>query len=510
MSHRHASALAGAAAVLAMLVLAPAAPAALDEVNTKKLRDAVTVNGILQHARAFQTIANLNGGNRASGTAGYDASAAYVKERLRRAGYRVTEQEFEFPFFQETAPAEFERISPSPKTYVVDEDFITMEYSGSGDATGDLAPVDLVLPPGPEPSTSNSGCEASDFAGFEAGDIALLQRGTCDFAVKAANAQAAGAAAAIIFNEGQPGRTATLAGTLGGPGITIPVIGTSFAIGNELAGLGDVVVRVATSTESEIRTTTNVLAETREGDATQKVVIGGHLDSTLDGPAINDDGSGTATVLDIAEAMRETKLDRKLRRKVVFAFWGAEENGLLGSEHYVETLGASGIADLYAYLNFDMLGSPNYVRFVFDGDGSDTEPAGPPGSEEIESLFNRYYASQGLATDPTPFSGSSDYEPFRLAGLPVGGLFAGAGDLKTERQAQIYGGTAGQPFDPNYHTANDTVANLNPQALNELSDGAAHATLTLGRSRSGLFADGSRVRGKKMRQQALVGPNLQR
>ena len=509
MSYRRASAVAGAIAVLAMLALAPAAPAQLDEVNTKKLRNAVTVSGILQHERAFQTIANLNGGNRASGTAGYDASAAYVKERLRRAGYRVTEQEFEFPFFQETAPAEFQRVSPDPKTYVVDEDFITMEYSGSGDATGRLVPVDLVLPPGAAANTSTSGCEASDFDGFQDGDIALLQRGTCPFATKAANAQTAGAAAAVIFNEGQPGRTETLAGTLGGPGITIPVIGTSFAIGDELAQ-GDVVVRVATSTESEIRTTTNVLAETGEGDPTQKVVIGGHLDSTLDGPAINDDGSGTATVLEIAEAMRETKLDRKLRRQVVFGFWGAEENGLLGSEHYVETLGASGIADLYAYLNFDMLGSPNYVRFVFDGDGSDTEPAGPPGSGEIESLFNRYYASQGMATDPTPFAGNSDYAPFQEAGLPVGGLFAGAGDLKTERQAQIYGGTAGQPFDPNYHTANDTVANLNSQALDELSDGAAHATLTLGRSKSGLFADGSRVRGKTMRRQAQVGPHLQR
>jgi Zn-dependent M28 family amino/carboxypeptidase len=208
-----------------------------------------------------------------------------------------------------------------------------MKYSGSGDATGGLAPVDLVLPPGAEADSSTSGCEDSDFAGFEAGDIALLQRGTGPFADKAANAQEAGAAAAIIFNEGQPGSQETLAGTLGAPDFTIPVVGTSFAIGDELAALaaaGDVVVRVATSTESEIRTTTNVLAETPQGDPTQKVVIGGHLDSTLDGPAINDDGSGSATVLEIAEAMRETKLDRKLRRKVVFGFRGAEENGLLG------------------------------------------------------------------------------------------------------------------------------------------------------------------------------------
>jgi Zn-dependent M28 family amino/carboxypeptidase len=144
-------------------------------------------------------------------------------------------------------------------------------------------------------------------------------------------------------------------------------------------------------------------------------------------------------------------------------------------------------------LNFDMVGSPNYVRFVYDGDGSDTEPAGPPGSGAIEKIFTDYFASQGLASEPTEFSGRSDYGPFIAVGIPAGGLFSGAEGIKTPEEAAIYGGTAGVAYDPCYHQACDTIANVNTKALFELGDAAAHATLVLARSTTGLFEDGSRV-----------------
>ena len=163
-------------AVLAFLTFAPAAMA-IDEVNTKKLRQNVTVNGILGHERALQRIANMNGGTRASGTPGYAASAAYVKDRLKKAGYKVSEQTFDFPFFQETAAPELERVSPDPETFAT----ATFEYSGSGDVTEPAQAVDVIVPmdPASPPSTSTSGCEESDFAGFTAGNVALMQRGTC-------------------------------------------------------------------------------------------------------------------------------------------------------------------------------------------------------------------------------------------------------------------------------------------------------------------------------------------
>ena len=154
------------------------------------------------------------------------------------------------------------------------------------------------------------------------------------------------------------------------------------------------------------------------------------------------------------------------------------------------------LAKIYANLNFDMLGSPNYVRFVYDGDGSDTRPAGPPGSDAIEKIFTDYFASQGLASEPTAFNGRSDYGPFIAVGIPAGGLFSGAEGIKTPEQAAIYGGTAGVPYDPCYHQACDTINNLSTKALFELGDAAAHAVLTLTKSKTGLFPDGSRVAQK--------------
>ena len=141
-----------------------------------------------------------------------------------------------------------------------------------------------------------------------------------------------------------------------------------------------------------------------------------------------------------------------------------------------------------------MVGSPNYVRFVYDGDGSgDPDTAGPPGSAQIEEIFNQYFASQGLATEPTPFDGRSDYGPFIAVGIPAGGLFTGAEGIKTPEQAAIYGGTAGIAYDPCYHQACDTINNLSTKALAEMGDAAAHATMTLARTRTGFFEDGSRV-----------------
>ena len=188
----------GVAAIpLTLGLMVPTSAAAIDDVNTRRLREAVTVNGIMQHERAFQRIANDNGGTRASGTPGYNASVDYVANRLRRAGYNVTIQEFTFPFFQNLAPGELEQVSPTPTVYTTG----TFNYSGSGDVTGVVVPIDVQIPPGPTPSSSTSGCELGDFPTPPADPaVALIQRGTCTFMVKAANAAAAGYDAVIIFN----------------------------------------------------------------------------------------------------------------------------------------------------------------------------------------------------------------------------------------------------------------------------------------------------------------------
>ena len=468
-------------------------------VDTASLTKGVTVNGILQHARQLQVIADRNGGNRASGLPGYDASADYVAAKLEAAGYEVTRQTFTFPFFRETGETVLERVSPDPgplETGIFD-------YSGGGDVTGVVVPTnDLVVPATPEPS-STSGCQPSDFAAAPAGPaVALVQRGGCDFAVKVANAEAAGYDAVIIFNEGNPGRTDLTVGTLGAPA-GVPVVGLSYA--DALAILeddaaGDVTVRVKTEVEVDLeRKTSNVIADLpgKVKNPDEVVVVGAHLDSVAEGPGINDNGSGTAATLEIAEQLKATGLSRKLQRPVRFAFWGAEEKGLLGAYEYVESLTDTERSKIYANLNFDMIGSPNYVRFVYDGDGSSEGVAGPAGSGEIERVFTDYFATRKLATAPTAFDGRSDYGPFIEVGIPAGGLFSGAEGIKTPEEAAVFGGTAGAPYDACYHAACDTIANLSTKALDQLGDAAAHATGVLTLSKAGLYGDGARKKNAK-------------
>jgi len=431
------------------------------------LRSAVKVSGLIKHERRFQAIADEHGGNRASGTPGYDASAAYVARELERAGYEVAVQSFEVRFFQELEPAQLQQVAPQNKDY----ETATFEYSGSGAVTGRLVPTKDVLIPPPAQQGSTSGCEPEDFvpASETEPQVALIQRGTCEFSVKAANAEAAGYDAVIIFNEGQEGRTEVVEGTLGSPDFSIPVVGTSFAAGEELYAAtrkGKVVVRGFTSTLSEARVSSNVIADTPQGRADRTLVVGAHLDSVIGGPGINDNGSGSATVLEIALQM--SRLGIEPGNRVRFAFWGAEELGLLGSKHYVDHLPKDEVRDIAAYLNFDMVGSPNFVRNVYEG------------PDVTEKVFTDYFATRGIRVEVnSALDGRSDHVPFEARGIPTGGLFSGAEGIKTGEEAAAFGGEAGAAHDPCYHRACDDLGNLDENALNQFSDAAAHATVAL-------------------------------
>jgi len=219
----------------------------------------------------------------------------------------------------------------------------------------------------------------------------------------------------------------------------------------------------------------NILADTG-GSAENTVVVGGHLDSVREGPGINDNASGVAAMIEIARWMKESGITPANR--VRFAFWGAEEDGLYGSQHYVDELSRAEKARTAANLNVDMLASPNGVRSIHDGDGSDFEQAGPAGSKQIEDVFFRFFEENSLPAETTPFDGGSDYEPFLQAGIPGGGLFSGDVETKTRAQVQSYGGTAGKDLDSCYHRACDTIKNTNPDLLKEMSAALAYATAT--------------------------------
>lgn len=476
--------------------------------DTYILREAVTLEGVRSHQAAFQAAADANGGTREASSPGYQASVAYVAGKMQAAGYEVTIQQFDYPFFEENIAAILEQITPTPTVYEYfgTDGFATMTYSGSGDVTATAEGVDLLLPPPADANSSTSGCEAADFAGFTAGNIAVVQRGSCSFAIKAQNALDAGASGVVIFNEGQPGRTENFLGTLGGPGFNVPVVGASYAVGAELAA-GGVVARVLVDASSEIRTSANVIADSTAGRDDRIVVVGAHLDSVSEGPGIQDNGSGSAAILETALQMANQQISP--RNKVRFAWWGAEEAGLLGAEHYVANLSARDIKNIALNLNFDMIGSPNFVRFVYDGDGSDTPLAGPNGSQTIEQVFLDYFEEMSLPVEPTAFDGRSDYGPFIAVGIPAGGLFTGAEGIKTPDEAALYGGTAGEQYDPCYHLACDTYDNISLDALDQMSDALAHAVMTFAMTTSavngtdsgqglGKFKDGMEYQGAKL------------
>ena len=466
-SGRRAAVAVAAGGLLGSVVLAIPAQAAGND-TPAELTKAVKLGAILNHLDQFQKFADRDGDNRASGLpdeeSGYDESADYVAKKMRNAGYDVTIQEFEFPFFEEFGST-FQQVSPTPTTYVDGEQYDLMDYSGSGDVTALAVPVEVNLTP---PRASTSGCEPEDFiiggVNIVVGKIALLQRGTCPFGTKVANAEAAGAVGAVVFNQGNGDpvvnvdRYELLLGTLGGP-VGIPAVGVSYFLGEELVNTANsatgLTLRIQAETTSEIRTTVNVLAQTPTGDTSNVVMAGAHLDSEPDTAGINDNGSGSAALLEVALQMRKVNPTNAVR----FAWWGAEEAGLQGSNYYVGNLTDEEAADITLYLNFDMVGSPNYTFGVYDGDDSAAEGSGPgpAGSAQIEDVFEAYFASIGEPTDAADFSGRSDYGPFIAIGIPAGGLFTGAEDQKTEADVALWGGIAGEQKDPCYHDPCDSL-----------------------------------------------------
>lgn len=412
-------------------------------VSSKKLQKLINIEDLLSGSQKLQDFADANGGNRVFGSGGHNATVDWLVETLEATGYYDVEKQ---PFTELYAEADG---TFSAGGEVIETE--TFSYTPGGEVT---APIVLV---------NNLGCEEGDYPSAVEGNIALIQRGECDFGLKAANAKAAGAAGAIIYNNQEGG----LSGTLGDPTRDYaPVLGISQADGEALVALieveGEVEGVLSVDAIVENRVNYNVIAETKQGDHDNVLVLGGHSDSVAAGPGINDDGSGTVGVLRVAEALTHFKIKNAVR----FAWWGAEEFGKLGSYYYVKQLNTSDVelAKMRAYLNFDMIASPNYVYGIYDGDGSAFNLTGPPGSAEIEKEFEDFYEANGESHVPSEFSGRSDYAAFIENGIPSGGLFTGAEAIKTEEEAEMFGGEAGKSYDENYHLAGDDINNLDHDA----------------------------------------------
>jgi len=417
--------------------------------------------GAFRHLRALQDIATANGGNRAAGTPGYDRSAEYVSEQLAKAGYQVRFEEFEFPFFQERSPAVLAvnaaegSQQPAPTGAVR-----TLSSSGSGDVTARLRTVNLQLGAEP-PAASASGCEGGDFKDFERGAVALIRRGTCQFQTKVENAVAAGAVGVIIMNEGTDGRKDAFSGQLTKL-VQVPVVGIPYALGTAFgAEAQGVTVHLAVDAVAGKRPSRNVVAETVGGGDGVWIMAGAHLDSVPEGPGINDNGSGTAAVLEAALQLAQEPA--QTRRHVRFAFWGAEERGLIGSRHHVDALSDEERRRIALYINLDMVGSPNFTRYVQGPAATDDGPAAVARRE----LMAEFREGSLNIEERTGTRFGSDDSSFSQKGIPTVGLYTGASGSKSEQQASLFGGTAGRPFDPCYHQACDTIENIDRTVLEQ-------------------------------------------
>src|SRR4051794_22473247 len=356
----------------------------------------IQTNDLWNHMQKFQAIANANPGpdghpSRNSGEPGYLASANYVKAKMDEAGYDVRLQPYTFTYYAYKSRPTLSEVSPTARDYALTDEWNSGQSTGIANAEVEPA-GGIIIPPTATPSSS-SGCTANDFTGFTTGRIALIQRGTCNFGVKVQNAQAAGASGVIIFNEGNtnPDRTAVLSGSLqdaaGNPIIpTIPVAFTSFAIGQDLynqAKQGQHLV-MTLSIDAIVKPNAedwNVIADSKGGDKNHVVVVDAHLDAIY-GAGMLDNASGSATILDIAQKMKNVNPTNKLR----FIWFGGEELGLLGSKYYVDNLSSTELSHIGYDLDADVTATPNYIIGILD-------PAAPDFfSRTVPATFpNRVY-----------------------------------------------------------------------------------------------------------------------
>lgn len=428
----------------------------------KNLRAKVTVEAMTAHLAKLQDIAQTSGGTRATGTAGYEASLDYVVDVLRERGFDVETPEFEVRVFESGDP-DLTVGGAAVKAGV-------LKYSAGTPAYGVSGPLVAV------PAEETPGCAPSDYEGLSVKDaVVLVDRGGCPFSEKQAIAAKLGALALVVANNSDE---ENLGATLGETtAVAIPVVSVSKSDGERLRAKPGTAKLTLEASTSAI-TTRNVIAQTKTGSPENVVMVGGHLDSVDVGAGINDNGSGVAAVLETAVQLGS---EPPVANAVRFAFWGAEEIGIIGSRKYVAAMDTEQLKDIALYLNFDMIGSPNPGYFTHDGDQStpllrdEAPPRIPEGTAGIERTLVGYLASAGKVAQDAPFDNRSDYTWFTLAGIPVGGLFSGAEEDKSPQQAELWGGTANAPFDPGYHTDTDTLESLSREALEINGGGVAYA-----------------------------------
>ncbi|CAF0965679.1 unnamed protein product [Rotaria magnacalcarata] len=469
------------------------------------LGDSIRIEELMDHLKEFQRIATANNGNRAVSTLGFNQTLDYIRDTLAINTDFVVSNKY-FPIRQfglNSDPILTSSINGVNKTYIYSKnlataDFYHIDFSTAVDFS---AFVPLTAIP-------NVGCSDSDWQSANPppnGRVAIVKRGICAFSDKGALAAKYNVTALLIYNDGaSPDRVSPIAIALGQESF-LPALFLSFPVGQELANAAlnisnNAGVRLAINVkELPLSPVGNICADTPTGDANQTIIIGSHSDSVPAGPGINDNGSGSAANLGLAVALArlfKTSTYAKYKYRVRFCWWGAEEVGLLGSDDHVKqakisTVVGERLSDYLVNLNYDMLGSPNYIFGIYDGKtaNSDTPVTALPGSNKMTALYRQWFDEQNLPWNYTDFSGRSDYGPFLAEGIVAGGLFSGADGTKTLDERNYYdqmlgqgmGGIAGAIHDPCYHRQCDSIQNINVFAYEKMVQAAAYVLEQLAR-----------------------------
>ncbi|KAF2243074.1 aminopeptidase-like protein Y [Trematosphaeria pertusa] len=439
-------------------------------VNSSALQDLISGDRLMVRAKKMFEIAKLgedeyNHPTRVIGSAGHLGTLSYIYETILQLGdyYSISNQSF---------PAVSGNVFES-RLVLGNEVPKSAAPMGLTPPTKDKQPVygALVL-------VENEGCQPSDFPDTVGGNIAFIKRGTCPFGTKSENAGLKGAAAAVVYNYDKD----PVAGTLGTPSpnhvATFGLSGAEAAPIIKKLEKNEYVDAIAYM-DAEVNQilTANIIAQTTEGDPDNCVMLGAHSDSVAEGPGINDDGSGTMSLLEVATQLTKFNVSNCVR----FAWWAGEEEGLLGSDYYVATLPEEENMKIRLFMDYDMMASPNFAYQVYNA----TNAVNPNGSEELRDLYLDWYKEQVLNYTFIPFDGRSDYDGFIRNGIPGGGIATGAEGIKTEEEEEMFGGKAGDWYDPCYHQLCDNLGNLNMTAWVVNTKLIAHSVATYARSFKG-------------------------
>ncbi|WP_218162599.1 M28 family peptidase [Amycolatopsis regifaucium] len=430
----------------------------------KALASAVTGRQAWHHLKMISEATHAHGGNRVSGSPGYDAAAEYVTKTLTDAGYRVQRQEFTFPDYEVVAETGTETAPVSRELHP-----LLAYFSVSTPETGVSAAL-------AEPAGRATGCAPEDYAGGDVtGKIVLVDAGGCATSLKQVTAADAGAIAMVMnVNYGNP--TMNIRHRVVPPETArIPTATLTRAEAEKLradADQGEVTLHLDLRTKPVTTKGYNLIADTPSGTGTHTVVVGSHLDSVDTTPGSNDNAAAAAMQLEIARQLAHH--DGKVANRVRFAWWDAEEKGLVGSRYYVDQLSPRQRGETGLYLNLEMIGSPNFARQVYNG----RTPGGPApaGSEQITKTINDYFAGRNLPTVGLELDDRSDHSPFIKAGIPAGGVNAGAEALKPAEWVPLFGGIAGEMLDHCYHQPCDTLDNVNPVIFDQFGRAIAWTT----------------------------------